>query len=164
MKRYAMHRLATAHYDTNVLEDVTVHNVWELCQKHWTAYSTSKLNALQRKELRELFPHAFDFTLHNSIYGNMQITRLDCVAFEYEGACRIGKFVLCVGIDWGDKSDMLCWIELWTHAVNIPGFADCVCNCNLVQVNASALLDALTHRFSGDGSTCVVALPFHITG
>ena len=163
LKRYACARKNLKKYESHVLEDLAQHNIWELCQKHWRAFSSANPTKIQLTELRHIYPSAFKLTLHNSIYGLTFITRGDAVSYTNKGKTLIGQLLLCVGIDFGDRVSMDCWVSEWSvdrSAATVSGFLNMNCTDTVAIVPASGLLEPLIYRMAGDESTSVVAVPY----
>jgi hypothetical protein len=67
VKRYARGRTNLKKFELSVLEEVTCHNMWELTDKYWHAFSTSTPSLKQSWWLQEMFQEGEGFTLHNEV-------------------------------------------------------------------------------------------------
>jgi hypothetical protein len=160
-KRYSRGRVNLQNFELNVLEEMTCHNLWELSDKHWTAYTTSKPNRKQQWWLDELFPNKkAEFTLHNEVYIQSYLTRGDIVTFKFQGRTRIGQLLVSVGLDYGDNTEMVSFVSVWDHQIKSPGFATCAVKDNSVQIPTTDLVTSLLYRMAADRTSCVAVLPF----
>jgi hypothetical protein len=159
-KRYARGRINLESFEVSVLEEMTAHNLWELNDKHWAAYTTAKPSIKQKWWLDELFPNArAEFTLHNEVYVNSYLTRGDIVTFSFEDRTCIGELLVSVGLAYDDHAEMVSLVSVWDYTLDIPGFATCTVKDMSVQIPTANLIAPALHRMSGDRTSCVVVLP-----
>ncbi len=98
VKRYSRGRTNLHKFELCVFEEVTCHNMWELSDKFWHAFSTSKPSRQQTWWLQEMLPGVTDFTLHNELNINGPIHASDIVAFSLDDCCHVGELFLNVGL------------------------------------------------------------------
>ena len=161
VKRYSRGRINLHGFEIGVLEEVTCHNMWELCEKHVHAFSTSKPSRRQQWWLQDLFPESnAKLTLHNEVYRNGYIKQGDIVAFEFEGDLRFGKLLVNVGIVCEASAELVSIVSLWEHPSGDAEFASCSVFDESVKVPTTCLVEALLYHMTADCKSCVVAVPY----
>ena len=166
VKRYGRGRTNLSKYETSVLEEVTCHNMWELSDKFWHAFSTAKPTRKQQWWLRDIFAHEpaeAQFTLHTEVSKTHGcINRGDVVVFVHDGKLAVGELQVNVGITVGAESRMVSIVAAWEHDQLNADFIKCQVKNESAQIPTTSLVAALTYHMSNDRSSCVVAIPFDL--
>jgi len=161
--RYSRGRNNTKNFELGVLEEVTCHNMWELSDKFWHAFSTSKPSRQQTWWLQDMFPGVGDgFTLHNEVSMNGLVTVGDVIVFELDDELRIGEMFLNIGL--AHDASMWSIVSVWEeHPPTVPN-PDCInftVRDEIIKIPTINVITSLTHRMSADRTSCVVILPKH---
>ena len=165
-KRYARPRTSGENFELGVLEEMTCHSIWELSQKQWLAFSTSKPSKRQLGFLAEIFADVIDgsFTLHREVHQNGCITVGDVVGFLSGGRLYIGELLATVGIvhSSGD-AEMMSVASVWEvdgkTAVSREGL-NMLVKDKYDKFPTKDLQQSFTYRKSNDGVSCFVLVPW----
>ena len=163
VKQYCRPRCNKGNFNLNALEDVTVHQLWEMKLPFFNSYTTSEPKGRAFHALRELWPGVPDdcFTLHRDLKlngGNAGID--DVVSFAFEGQTRVGQLKLAVGIKYGDHAALYALITLWeSQGKSADGTLETFTMGDVcTKVLAEAMDTVFVHRIVG--STCSIILPY----
>jgi len=111
--RYCRDRKNLAAWDSNAIEEITCHQVWELTQPFMNASSIGVPRGLMLIPLREMFPGVADnqFKTLSAISCNGgACSPGDIVSFVYQGRLQVGQLLMTVAVD--DQAESL--IARWT--------------------------------------------------
>jgi len=158
VKRYSRVRTSSQSFDVAVLEDVTAHNIWELTQKHWHAFSTSTPSVQQTWWLTEMFQEG-PFTLHHEVRMHGGISTGDIVCFEFDNQLEVGELFLNVGCS---DASMYSVVSLWEQSDGDPNLSSLVFKVQdeqITKIHTTTLVTSLTCRMSDDRASCTVLIP-----
>ena len=167
VKRYSKGRTNGLKFETSVLEEVTCHNIWELGEKQWLAFSTSMPSRRQKWCLEVLFadePGDVRFTLHTKVHANGYITRGDIVTFMSNGNMCIGELQINVGLATDASCKMVSIVSKWEHGPTDGEFVECGVRDESMHIPTMDLISPLAYRMSADRKTCVVVMPYELRG
>ena len=172
-KRYSKNRCKASSWATGVIEDITMHQIWELQMPFFEAFSTSLPKRKILNALHELFPSIrdCDFTLHPDVTINGgKVKPNDVVCFKWQGDLAVGRLLMTVGIQRPKTSDKLLFslVSMWEETRD-SGRDNPELSMRTFRVTdrsrktrTSSLDTVLTHRMSSDGSVCDVFLPYEL--
>ena len=167
VKQYTRNRCNPQSWDLSSLEDVTVHQLWELDLPFFNMFSTTLPSGRVFHALRELFPGIPDdcFTLHNQLklHGGTSTTR-DVVSFALGGRVEVGRLMLAVGINLGAEVVMYALVSKWAFLGDSADgtLRNLSVRDDLVSVLASDLETIFTYRMADDGATCAIHVPHEL--
>jgi len=166
-KRYTRNRANLTSFESGVVEDITMHQLWELGLPFFKAYSTSTPKGPVVHALRELFPHVADcnFTLHNSITANGgQIHAGDIVSYAFEGCTCIGKLCMTVGLSRADEKQLISIVTRWEACLveEANSYRSYRVTDRKVKVLTDAIGTVFTYRMSTDGTQCMICVPYEL--
>ena len=100
-KRYSTHRCNLKSWEIGVIEDIPMHQIWELEMPFFQAFSTAHPRGACLHTLHELFPGVedCDFTLRADITINGgKVGPHDVVCYDLQGTMHVGERLMTVGI------------------------------------------------------------------
>ena len=167
VKKYTHNRNSLVAFDLCALEDVTVHQLWELSLPFFNMYDTAKPRGRVFHALRELWPGVPDeaFSLHTSLklHGGSAATN-DVVSFEHNGVMEVGLLRLAVGVQVGNEASMFAIMSKWVamDASADGSLQNYRVEDDIVCVSVASLDTIFTHRMSDAGDTCAVFVPWEL--
>lgn len=152
-------------FELCALEEITVHQLWELALPFFNCFTTSKPHGRVFHALHELFPGIADhaFTLHRDLKlngGNASYG--DVVSFWYNGVLEFGQLKLAVGIQTAGHPELHAMVAQWESlGMSSDGtLQNFRCRDSCVKVLATSLDTVFTHRLSASADTCSVIIPY----
>ena len=161
--KYTRDRKAGKSWDTGAIEDITVHQNWELKQSFFLTSTTTAPARGLKMALQECFPDVApaDIFVVNGFPGNGgQISNGDVVSFMSEGEFHLGELLVTVGLrstsqtfafvcEWTSKdvSTDKCWV---TYTVS---------DTNVKKVDAALIDTCFTYSMGAGRRTASVYLP-----
>ena len=171
VRRYTQGRMNLQRWAVSSLEDVTVHQMWELKHPFGQAFTTSYPRKFTWYALQDIFPGVPKerFTLHDHILINGGGARRgDLVSFEaLDGSMHIGELLLSVGVQGAHgevaASELYSFVTRWVHAPK-PSDDNALVTYRVVndpaeQVLTSRLDTVFTYRMSEKGLFASVMIP-----
>ena len=165
VRRYTKDRVNQKSWSLGALEEITVHQIWELDMEFMETMTTSYPRGVQLHWLRELFPGIQNdrFSLHTeiSVHGG-SCTNGDVVSVFVDDNLMVGELLQTVGVS-GDK--LYSFIALWDHdpkPSDTASWATYKVNDIVSRVETAALDTVLAYRMSASGSSAVVYIPFEL--
>lgn len=161
INKYGRDRKKAQSWDSGLIEDITVHQLWELQQPFYFATKEVKPRGLMRDIVIDLFPQtapdAISLLSEVSVNGG-KASSGDVVAFFEGEHIRVGRLLLVVGFKSTTSSSAV-FIEKWTQVSMKDHWLTCrMIDDNVVQIETKCLDTVLIYTRMAP-NVCEVFVP-----
>ena len=161
INKYGRDRKKAQNWDSGLIEDITVHQLWELQQPFYFAAKEATPRGLVRDIVIDLFPQiapdAISLLSEVSVNGG-KTSSGDVVAFFEGEHIRVGRLLLVVGIK-STTSSSAAFISKWAQVSMKDHWLTCrMSDDNVIQVETTCLDTVLIHTSTAP-TMCEVFVP-----